>query len=70
MTLFELSALYEGSAQAIRLRMAELRQAARAAGDEEAQRALFRRISALEPMLRETRELAAVTAHYYDREVR
>ena len=35
--------------------------------DEEARRLLQRRITELTPLLQETRELAALTAHYYDR---
>ena len=35
--------------------------------DEEDRRLLQRRITELTPLLQETRELAALTAHYYDR---
>ena len=35
--------------------------------DEEDRRLLRRRITELTPLLQETRELAALTAHYYDR---
>ena len=56
MTLLEMSALYAESAAALRRRIGELRQAARELKDEE-----------LTPLLQETRELAALTAHYYDR---
>lgn len=70
MTLFELSALYESSANALRLRITQLRAAAQKEVDEEAARALCRRIAVLEPILRETRELAVVTAHYYEGGVR
>ena len=45
----------------------ELRQAARELKDEEDRRLLRRRITELTPLLQETRELAALTAHYYDR---
>ena len=58
MTLLEMSALYAESAAALRRRIGELRQAARE---------LRRRITELTPLLQETRELAALTAHYYDR---
>ena len=54
MTLLEMSAVYADSAAALRLRIAELR-------------ALRARIAALDPLLREARALAELTAHYYDR---
>lgn len=67
MTLLEMSALYAESAAALRRRIGELRQAARELKDEEDRRLLRRRITELTPLLQETRELAALTAHYYDR---
>lgn len=67
MTLLEMSAFYENSAGAIRGRIVELREAVKRAEDEEAVRLLKRRIGELMPLLREMRELAALTAHYYDR---
>ena len=67
MTLLEMSALYAESAAALRRRIGELRQAARELKDEEDRRLLQRRITALPPLLQETRELAALTPHYYDR---
>ena len=67
MTLFEMSIEYEASADAIRARIRELRLAEREQGDADAARALRMRIAALIPLLREMRELAALTAHYYDR---
>ena len=67
MTLLEMSALYAESAAALRRRIGELRQAARELKDEEDRRLLQRRITELTPLLQETRELAALTAHYYDR---
>ena len=60
MTLLEMSALYAESAAALRRRIGELK-------DEEDRRLLRRRITELTPLLQETRELAALTAHYYDR---
>ena len=63
----EMSALYAESAAALRRRIGELRQAARELKDEEDRRLLRRRITELTPLLQETRELAALTAHYYDR---
>ena len=67
MTLLEMSALYAESAAALRRRIGELRQAARELKDEEDRRLLRRRITELTPLLQETRELAALTAPYYDR---
>ena len=67
MTLLEMSALYTDSAVAIRGRIAQLREAARDQTDQELSRALQQRIAELVPLLRETGELAALTAHYYDR---
>lgn len=67
MTLLELSIQYEDSAAAIRARIVELRAAMRDQADAEAVRLLRLRINALLPLWREQRELAALTAHYYDR---
>ena len=67
MTLAEMSGLYTESAAAIRQRIAELRRSAREQDSEEESRALPRRIAELTPLLQETRELAALTARYYDR---
>lgn len=67
MTLLELSVQYASGADAIRLRIAELRAAARTEESPERAWALHRRIAALDPLLREARELAALTAHYYDK---
>lgn len=67
MTLMELSAAYADSAARIRVRMAELRAAAKEAPDPETARALRSRMAALTPLLREMRELSELTAHYYDR---
>ena len=67
MTLLEMSASYRNSAAAIHGRIAELRARERAqAAPEEAGR-LRRRINELTPLWREARELAVLTAHYYDR---
>ena len=67
MTLMELSAQYEDSASAIRGRIVQLRIAEREQTDADAARKLRLRIEALIPLLREARELAVLTAHYYDR---
>ncbi|MCF2664476.1 hypothetical protein JQM66_07855 [Oscillibacter valericigenes] len=67
MTLLEMSAYYADSAALIRTRIAELRAAERAETDPDAARRLRLRIETLRPLLRETRELAVLTARYYDR---
>jgi len=66
MTLLEMSLQYEESAALLRGRMKALQGAERTLQGEEARR-LRQRIQALAPLLREARELAALTAHYYDR---
>lgn len=66
MTLLELSAGYRDSERAIRQRIAELEAAARTEPDPDKARALRLREAELTPMLREMRELARHTAHYYD----
>lgn len=70
MTLLEMSAVYADSAATLRLRIAELRAAMGALSDPEELRALRARIAALDPLLREARALAELTAHYYDRSYR
>lgn len=67
MTLMEMSVRYADTATLIRARITELKQAEQEQEDPELARRLRIRISALTPLLRETRELAALTAHYYDR---
>ena len=67
MTLLEMSAAYRRSAAAIHGRIVELRGLERAQEDPEAAFRLRRRIDELTPLWREARELAVLTAHYYDR---
>ena len=67
MTLLEMSVYYADSAALIRTRMAELRAAERAETAPDAARRLRLRIETLRPLLREMRELAVLTARYYDR---
>ena len=66
MTLAEMSGLYAESAAALRQRIVELRQSAGEMDGAE-RCALQRRIAELTPLLQEARELAALTARYYDR---
>lgn len=67
MTLFEMSVLYADSAARLRMRIAELQTAARQEVDPNVVRSLNRRVEMLVPLLREMRELADLTAHYYDK---
>lgn len=67
MTLLEMSVYYADSAALIRTRIAELRTAERAETDPAAARRLHLRAESLRPLLREMRELAVLTARYYDR---
>jgi len=70
LTLLELSAHYAGSAALIRERMLLLQAEERAAEDPDAARQLRQRIETLRPLLQEMRELAVLTARYYDRSYR
>ena len=67
MTLQELSTQYQTEALAIQQRLPLLRRQLRQADDPALQRSLQQRICALQPMLRQCRELADLTGHYYDR---
>lgn len=67
MTLLELSAQYEQGARLLRERLSELRRQKKAATDARELFWLDRRMAALSQMLRQMNELAALTAHYYER---
>ena len=67
MTLLELSAQYEKSAQLLRVRLSELRRQKKTAEDRQELCGRDRRMAALSQMLRQTNELASLTAHYYER---
>ena len=67
MTLRELSYEYTEHANAISLRIKELRLEAKEADDPEQKSRLERRMAELKPLLQEARELAVLTRHYYDR---
>lgn len=67
MKLVEMSPLYEDSARRIQVRMEELRLRLRTAEDPDSVRCLRQRLTELQPMLRQCRQLARLTAHYYDR---
>ena len=66
MTLLEMSVQYAERAAAIRERITMLRGMERQESDLETARSLRRR--ELLPLWREARDLARLTAHYYDRE--
>lgn len=68
MTLLEMSVEYAAHAAALRARIVELRGLERRETDCAAAQALRRRITALMPLWQEARDLACLTAHYYDRE--
>ena len=67
MTLLEMSDLYDTSAAAIHFRIRELRAAIRTETNPATARELRLRLETLTPLWREMRELAVLTAHYYDR---
>ena len=67
MELWELSAGYVHSAQLLRQRLRQLRQALASTEDPEEIWHLKRRIGELTPMLTQMNELAELTARYYER---
>ncbi len=67
MTLYELSMEYNASAEALRGRIRELRAQAAQTESESDCLLLQARIRALSAMLRDTREIAVLTEHYYER---
>ena len=67
MTLQELSPQYARQAETVARRLRVQRQPARAEGAPHAAQTLRQRQQELRPLLREARELAEHTAHYYDR---
>lgn len=67
MTLKEMSVEYTESANLIRTRIRELRAEKKVTNSPTASYKIDQRINALRPMLRECRELAELTARYYER---
>ena len=67
MKLSELAPAYRAEERAIRKRIQWLEERLRTEGDPEERLRLRRRIRDLEPMLRQCRELAELTARYYER---
>ena len=68
MNMEQLSAAYREAAEAIAARIRELNEEIKASNDLEEIDKLQRRIAELRPLLREARELADLTAHYYERD--
>lgn len=67
MNMEQLSAAYRQAADAITARIRELNEEMRISEDPEEIDRLRRRIAELRPLQREARELAELTAHYYER---
>lgn len=67
MTLQELSMQYRSEAQTLQDRVHLLEYQRRQETDEPCQRLLERRIRCLSAMWRESRDLAVLCEHYYDR---
>ncbi len=67
MTLQQLSQQYQEEAQTLHRRIVSLRLEQARCGDRESAEHLQRRIRDLEPLHRQTRQLAELTARYYDR---
>ena len=67
MTLYELSFTYEESADLLWARIHELQQQEKQTTDSHELRCIQKRLEALGPILREMRELANLSRHYYER---
>ena len=67
MTLLEISAQYTANAEVFARRIKQLQQQLEQTNNPEEQRRLQQRIADLTPLLRQSRVLAQVTKHYYDR---
>ena len=67
MTLLEMSPAYQHTAAALHERIKELRTLERSQTDPNEMLRLRRRINELVPLWQEARDLADLTAHYYDR---
>ena len=66
MTLYQMSYVYREDALRFRMRITVLREQPKAAEGEDKLR-LKRRILELQQLLRQSRELADLTRHYYER---
>lgn len=66
MTLYQMSFVYREDALRFRMRITALQEQAKAAETDEELRRLLRRIAELQVLLRQSRELAELTQHYYE----
>lgn len=67
MTLLEISTQYKADADTFAQRIKCLQQQAETTNDPEERWQLQQRIAELIPLLRQSRALAQITEHYYDR---
>ena len=67
MTLLEMSRQYTADAEVFAQRIRQLQRQADAESDPEKRQRLHRRIIELMPLLRQSRALAQLTEHYYER---
>ena len=67
MTLYEMSFVYEKSWELLRKRVQELRRAEKETKDSKELRRIRQRLSELDPILREMRELTMHTRRYYEK---
>lgn len=67
MKLTELAREYQSAAELLRGRLRQLRQEEKETTDPETLFWIRRRMAELTPMLRQTRELAELMEHYYER---
>ena len=67
MTLYQMSFVYREDAVRFRMRITALRQKARSAATREETQQIARRIADLQTLARQSRELAELTQHYYER---
>lgn len=67
MKLKDMSYMYATDACIFRERITELRQMAKAAATKEEARKIRQRIDDLQVLVRQSRELAALARHYYER---
>ena len=67
MTLYQMSLVYREDALRSRMRITVLREQAKAAPTKEERERLKRRILELQQLQRQSRELAELTRHYYER---
>ncbi len=67
MTLYQMSFVYREDALRFRMRITVLREQAKAASTKEERERFKRRILELQQLQRQSRELAELTRHYYER---